>query len=180
MKNIYNSEAYQKSKLDLEKYYTEENFVSSGEHVEFNNYSLDISYYKTEEGCWNVSRGIISKNNNIIVDIKRNYSSFLYLFFCHSNNNDYLICGEDYQGYTIVNLSTGKTNTYIPETWSKGWGFCWISIEDYDDKIKVEGCYWGAPYEIVIYDFSNPDVLPLPEIDRYYTDPDEDEDDDEE
>ncbi|MHC4478215.1 MAG: hypothetical protein ACYTEL_21465 [Planctomycetota bacterium] len=32
--------------------------------------------------------------------------------------------------------------------------------------LAVDGCYWACPYDLVFYDFRNPDILPLDEIKR--------------
>ena len=127
-------------------------------------YVLDIYKYPTHEGKSNYKEGVVTRlsDNKEIVSIKRNYSSFPFKFI-----NDYLICGEDYQGYTIVDLDKEEQSIYFPDAGFKGHGFCWASIYGVtNNKLVVEGCYWGAPYEVVLYDFTNPLVLPLPELER--------------
>lgn len=181
MENIFDSAEYQEARTSREEYFKEENLVFT-KTIEFGDYSLVVESYKTGEGYWNFTRGKVYYKDELIADVKRNYGSFHYRFIDHDNGNTYLVCGEDYQGYTIVNCTQRTVNTFIPEEWLKGWGFCWIEtdIDLSGNELIVEGCYWGAPYERVIYDFSNPDVLPLPELRRSCLDPepdDEEEDD---
>ena len=151
-----------KEKKELRK-----EIISSSE-----NYKLIKTVYKTKKGCWSYTKGEIIdlKMNEEIFTIYRNYGSFLYKWIEHQNDNEYLICGEDYQGYVILNLTKKKKHIYFPENGLKGCGFCWVDIEDYDKEfdntIRIEGCYWGAPFEIVEFDFSNPDEIPYREISR--------------
>lgn len=175
---ITHIEKWNKQRESLDKYFTNETKCHLYKEEKFNEYTLKIFSYKTEEGCWEFTRGIITKKDEIIADIKRNYHSFPYCFIEHDNGNDYLVCGEDYQGYTIVNLTTKVKETYMFPNWDKGWGFCWSDIEGDSNRLFVKGCYWGGNYESVIYDFTKPEVLPLLEINRYDIDSNDDEDED--
>jgi hypothetical protein len=33
--------------------------------------------------------------------------------------------------------------------------------------LAVDGCYWACPYDLVFYDFREPDILPFPEMQRF-------------
>ena len=165
-------------------FYTEENrAVDKTELISSlsGKYQLVIDYYSTTEGSWSYSRGRVKEvsNEEVIADIKRNYPRFWHTWAEHPNGNEYLLCGEDYQGYTVINLTEKKEQIYLPKQARKGWGFCWVSVEYLPDEVqlRVEGCYWACPYEVVVYDFSNPDRLPLPELERrYMTEEEYDED----
>ena len=132
-------------------------------------YKLDIYKYPTHEGKSNYTEGVITRlaDNKELGSVKRNYDSFPYIFI-----NNYLICGEDYQGYSIVDLEKEEHNVYFPDEGFKGHGFCWACMYGVSDsnKLVVEGCYWGGQYEVVVYDFSNPTLLPLPELERFEVD----------
>jgi hypothetical protein len=182
MKNICDSEEYKIRRQRIEEYFKDEYLDSVRVAETFGDYTLQISSYKIGEHYWNYTKGTVLKHGEVITEVKRNYSAFPYLFVHHKNGNDYLLCGEDYQGYTIVNLTTKQTKIYAPGSMLNGAGFCWADIHGYDeddDTLMVEGCYWACPYEYVTYDFSNPDELPLPEISRVDVDPPDDDDDDE-
>lgn len=133
-------------------------------------YRLEICQYSTEPDAWNVSRGIVTRkhDNQLIIDVKRNFGHFWYAWVQHPNQNDYLLCGEDYQGYSVINLTTGKSTVYFPDAGYKGFGFCWTAVDASPDCLilAVDGCYWACPYEVVFYDFRNPEQLPLPELGR--------------
>lgn len=125
----------------------------------------------------------IYKDNKLIGEIYRNYSPYPQTFIRHRNGKLYFICGFDYQGYTIVNIDDEIINHYLPEGATKGCGWCPTEWRDYSSKtdtIIAEGCYWGGSFDRREYDFSNPDVLPLPLISESDLDPEPEEDDDDE
>ena len=131
-------------------------------------YKIDIYKHPTGPHTTTYSQGVVTRlsDNKELVSVKRNYSAFPYEFI-----GDYLLCGEDYQGYSVINLATETSNVYFPEEGFKGHGFCWANVYGVvNNKLIVEGCYWGGPYEVVIYDFTNPEVLPLPELNRFDVD----------
>ena len=130
-------------------------------------FRLTIDSYSTGKNTWAYTRGRVRRvgSRKVIADVKRNYSHFWYSWIHHSNGNEYLLCGEDYQGQTIINLTRGTTNTFFPDSGHEGHGFCWTAAYASPDSkiIAVDGCYWACPYETVFFDFSNPDELPYRE-----------------
>lgn len=157
-------------------------------------YVLSVENYKTGKGTWDMTLGKVYTAHapvKLIATIKRNYSSFWHGFIenYEGDGHDYLLCGENYQGLTIIQLDTGQRTDYVP----KGGGFChteflgeWVPAEwqQCSPDISFEGCYWGCPYEVVTYDFTNPMELPWPEESRSWVDDDlndydEDDEDDE-
>lgn len=155
-------------KLDRDgkaKFFVKENIISTSEHYSpSNKYKLIINVFKTGEKTWEYSNGEVFKNNSLIDIVNRNYRSFPFAFVeNHTNGNDYLICGENYQGQTIIELNTGKRFDHIPGvTTNNSGGFCWSSIKasPKKDKLLVDGCYWASPYEYKLYDFTNPLSIP--------------------
>jgi hypothetical protein len=133
-------------------------------------YRLEICEYSTGPNTWNYSRGIVMRqaDGQLIADVKRNYGHFWHAWVQHPNGNDYLLCGEDDQGYSVINLTTGASHVYFPETGYQGCGFCWAAVYPSPDGLvlAVDGCYWACPYEVVFYDFQRPSQLPLTELAR--------------
>lgn len=122
-------------------------------------YSLSIEQRPTKPGCWNHTVGSVSNGETQIATVNRNYSSFPFLWIeAHPNGHDYLVCGEDYQGQTVIELDTGKRRDYVPDDAKQGVGFCWVSCRfDVGSMILVaDGCIWAAPYEYRFYDFADP------------------------
>lgn len=165
---------YREKRLAIERLFVPENRVPDSTTLitsPSGNYNLEICQYRTGAQSWNYSRGIIkaTDDSRTIADIKRNYGHFWYSWVEHANGNEYLLCGEDYQGYCVINLSLGTQHIHFPERGHQGYGFCWIAVYPSPDTLMlaVDGCYWACPYELVLYDFREPDKLPLTEIERF-------------
>lgn len=162
---------YKIRRQEIERFFTNRNKLDGETTIESpsKNYSLTIEYYEMGENNWNYSRGIVKeiKSGKIIADIKRNYSNFWHSWVV-KDRNEYLICGEDYQGQTVINLSERKISNYFPEAGEKGFGFCWANVFPSPNSkiLAVEGCYWANPYDLVFFDFSHPDELPYRELKR--------------
>lgn len=122
-------------------------------------YQLTITRHSTGKGTWAYSKGVVACDATPRYEVCRNYSHFPFLFVEeHPNGHDYLICGENYQGQTIIELDTGLRKDYLPEEASRGFGFCWSSYQISPSKktLAVNGCYWACPYEVWLVDFSEP------------------------
>ena len=135
-------------------------------------YSLEIIEYSNGPHAWCFSRGIVrdTQTGLVLADIKRNYGIFPFSWAeNHPAGHDYLICSEDYQGQTVIELDTGNRVDYIPDSAEQGSGFCWVAHYPSPDGrfIFVDGCYWGCPYELVLFDFTQPMQLPYAEIKQW-------------
>ena len=132
----------------------EEKLSLSGRHI------LRISYFSTDPGSWNYSQGVVYRadGGEPIATVQRNYDSFPYLFVEGHPKGDFLVCGKDYQGQTVINLTTGARRDLMSDGSKVGGGFCWSSyVYDAPNQLLiVNGCHWGAPYEHRFYDFSDP------------------------
>jgi hypothetical protein len=148
----------------IAEYFTANGATATCREVEVSpsgKYRLEISWYDTKPGAWDVTLGAVFRDgiDEPIAEIYRNYSSFPFLFIEeHPNGHDYLVCGEDYQGQTVIELDTGARRDHLPEDAKKGHGFCWIAMrfEASANLIVAEGCIWACPYEQRFYDFANP------------------------
>ncbi|QSF45627.1 hypothetical protein [Paenibacillus tianjinensis] len=137
-------------------------------------FKLEIHHYYHKDGIriYTYTKGIVTDiEDNLIDIIYRNYDPFVFSW-AEVQGKEYLLCGLDYQGYTIVDLFGKETKHYVPEAAYKGHGFCWAEIICFEQKklLVVDGCYWAAPYELVFYDFSNPLSLPYKELFRVEVD----------
>ncbi len=144
-----------------------------------NRYQLEVKSYDTGKGYWNYTKGIISDDiGNIIATVCRNYSRFPFAWVEDHSKGDFLVCGENYQGQTVINLQTAERVNYLPEEAKHGFGFCWASFEPNEEKTKLEvdGCIWAGPYETIVVDFSEPMNPPWPVFEGPYCDDDDDED----
>lgn len=126
-------------------------------------YTLNIASRATKPGCWNHTRGTVLLGDQEIAAVDRNYSSFPFCWIeGHPDGHDYLLCGANYQGQTLIRLDTGERWDYLPPEAYEGFGFCFAAMTPSPDgrTLAVEGCYWGASYEVRMYDFTEP-RLPL-------------------
>ncbi len=133
-------------------------------------YQLEVTKFSTGADTWNYSRGVVSRVEDgvLIADIKRNYGAFWHSWVVQPNGLEFLLCGEDYQGYNVIALNTAENHGFFSAEGLEGRGFCWAAVHPSPDglTLAVEGCYWACPYELVFYDFAYPTVLPLPELAR--------------
>lgn len=131
-------------------------------------YNLVIEAFSTRPGCWTYSRGVVKDvaTGEVIAEVCRNYGQFPFAWVPHKNGNEYLVCGEDYQGQTLVNCTSRTVQSYLPEEAKMGHGFCWASIypSPSGTRLVVDGCVWAGPFELIVVDFSNPDVMPWPSL----------------
>lgn len=123
-------------------------------------YRFDVTPVETKPGCWNYAEGIVFGVPGEAIIVRHNYHDLPFAWVeGHANGHDYLVTMEDYQGYTVIELDTGERVDALPEGW------CWASIHPSPDKsaLAVHGCYWAAPYNSYIFDFSEP-LKPLARI----------------
>ena len=168
------NERYLERRKQIDQFFIPENKKPDFEKFDTSpsgKFQIKINRYLTLPNRWEYSRGIITdiSSGKLLADIKRNYGHFWHTWVQHPNGNEYLLCGEDYQGYSIMNLTSGLYQAYFPEGGYQGVGFCWVAVHPSPDKLvlAVEGCYWACPYELVLFDFRNPEQPPYPELARF-------------
>ena len=170
-------QAYNRARIDAR--FVNEKPDSRREHLSpSGKFKLVTSRFETGPNTWAYAQGkVYAMGSDIpIAVVNRNYGAFPFLFVeDHPNGHSYLICGEDYQGQTVIELDTGLRRDYLPEEAHDGGGFCWASYTFHADSklLVVDGCYWGASYDFRFYDFSDPmsgwPLLELPDSENYIT-----------
>lgn len=121
-------------------------------------YLLEIAAYASPNHSYG-SQGVVKSGGRTIAVVNRNYDHFPFAWAeRHPNDHDYLICGEDYMGQTVIELDTGERRDYVDEDE----GFCWVecSVSPHHRFIAVHGCYWACPYELMVFDMTQPLTLP--------------------
>lgn len=134
-------------------------------------FALEIQRCGSGSAQWTYSRGIVRRAgaSEAMAVVRRNFAHFPYSWSeAHPSGSSYLICGEDYQGQTVVDLESGERADFAPDEAKDGMGFCWTAHYPSPDGrlLFVDGCVWGAPYQIRVFDFERPMALPYPEIAR--------------
>jgi hypothetical protein len=135
-------------------------------------YRLEVTTHLTGPQTWAYSRGRVSRvsDGHLVAQVDRNFSAFPASWSeGHPTGHDYLVCGEDYQCQTIIELDTAVRVDHVPAAARTGGGFCWAAHYPSPDGklIFVDGCVWAGPYELVLYDFSQPLRLPYRELRRW-------------
>ena len=135
-------------------------------------YKLTIQSYHTTrltgERSWEYTQGIIVnvKTSEELAVVRRNYHRFWHLWLVQGEK-EYLLCGENYQGYGVIDPQAKTVQHHLPEEAQKGHGFCFAEVrQTAPDRIMVHGCHWGGPFEVRMYDVSNPTSLPYPLIEQ--------------
>lgn len=129
-------------------------------------YSLETTPFEISKNGWDYCEGRFYNNLNdeYIESIYRNYGSFPYCWLEGHPEGDFAICGEDYQGLTLIDLMNGRTTSFISEDAHKGNGFCAASfdVSPEMDRIAIEGCYWGGPYELMVLEIPQKAPIQFP------------------
>lgn len=129
-------------------------------------YRLVVTPFATQPGSRRYTQGLVYRGDVLVGEVQRNYGSFPFAWVEGHAKGDFLLCGEDYQGQTIINLKTGARRDHLPSGAEQGHGFCWAAIHPSPTGklVAVVGCHWAAPYEVRFYDFTEPMLPPWPEI----------------
>ena len=145
---------YKDKRKYLELHFSPDTLLTKRTEVSLSGkYTLKISSGKYSQGL------VYNQNGDVLFEVQRNYWSFPFLFIeNHSNGHDYLVCAEDYQTQTVLELDTGERKNFVPNDIVLGFGFCWSAIKfnPNENLLIVDGCIWAAPYEFRLYDFSDP------------------------
>ena len=127
------------------------------------NYVMRILNYRTSR--WGYTRAVVTGDDGTIAAVNRNYSSFWYCFIENhaTTGHDYLLCGDDYQSFTVCDLTTGDRWSRRFEGAEDGYGWCIRSASVIPGApgvwLAMTGCYWACPDETRVYDFTDPGSL---------------------
>lgn len=129
-------------------------------------WGVRVERYKTKPGFWDYTKGIIydKQTGQEVVSAYRNYGTFFHQWIV-KDDHEYLMCSENYMGQSCVDPESKIIVSSHPQ--SKENGFCWSgpwSLSPDGKIIAVCGCYWGAPYEVRFFDFTDPNQLPYEEL----------------
>lgn len=173
-RNIATDAAYIEMRKQFERVFEEAQPVE-GSDKSFDSpsgrYRFATTVYSTgKPRTMNMCRGLVTvvSSGELIADVKRNIGGFWHTWVDHPNGNEYLLCGEDYQGYSTINLSKRQVHVYFPEEGINGAGFCWSKAMPSPDRLvlAVDGCIWAATSDLLFLDFREPDSLPYNELMR--------------
>ena len=98
--------------------------------------------------------GTVYQDGKMIFNVHRNAPDFPYLFVeNHEDGFDYLLCAEDNQARTVVQLNTSKARSFISEKSQRGIEFCWQKLHTSENAkvIAVEGYVKHKPKDKLEY-----------------------------
>ncbi len=125
-----------------------------------------IQKYGAEGDQSVIALRVKDRENNTVAEIKAIDDHDFITLIEHRNGREYLIYRIDLYGYSVMDIASGMSVDYIPESSFMGEEetFIWVGIEycPVNDLLVADGCYWACPWGFEFYDFSNPMELPLP------------------
>lgn len=149
--------------MALKKFFCEDNHLTDLDTSEYSldqRYMITIQIYRTREYCWNYTQALVyhADTQKLIVDLRRNYDDFWYQWL-FIPSGDYLLCAQHYQGYSVVNLATGKVKDYVPSEAKRNEGFIWgrTLLSPQQTKVLVIGHCFGMKSDLRVYDLSSLD-----------------------
>lgn len=173
-KNVYNSEKH-KEFMDSQRYAIDDKFLDRTEHYELSDgFSVEYSIYSDIEQKnkqYSIKKAVASEI------ILKNADKTVYGYYCfydhvkpfteiihHKNGHRYYAFHVDLYGISFLDVDTLEVYNYIPEGYEHNkeyrCGESFIITDVHYDKesnlIAYGGCYWAAPYEVMVGDFSNP------------------------
>lgn len=171
-RNFVGDDWYREKRRQVETQFVESHLISGSETIHLSpsgRYRLVTEEYVRRPQTRNYSRGRVYEGERLIGDVKRNLDPFCFAWAeGHRNGHDYLLCGEDYQGQTVIELDTGRRMDHIHESARGGGGFCCAAYYPSPDRklVVIDGCIWAGPSELLFCRFDDPMSLPWPQFDR--------------
>ncbi|MGN0639145.1 MAG: hypothetical protein ACI4J0_12310 [Huintestinicola sp.] len=175
--NIYHTEKYQKhrqqyidkiflprNKREREKLPLEAGF--SLESTEYSVFEKDSKYPSLTA----YEQSLVSPDKSVVLRWQlcddHDFTSFTRIF-THSDGRLYLIYKEDLYGYSVLRLSDRKALHYVPKGYYPhngeeppypGESFIMTDLHYCPENnfAAAGGCFWAAPYDTAILDFSDP------------------------
>jgi hypothetical protein len=117
-------------------------------------YTLELTPYSVKDNkfpYYSVVEIIRTSDGERMGKVIRNEADFPFLFVEEKDGKDYLLCAEDYQGFTVINLTDGIKHDYIAEKSKRGLA---LRITDFylsqnRKNLALEGFAKNKPNDIV-------------------------------
>jgi len=163
----------QNIRADIAEHFDDNSLLPNTEETHFSpnkKYFFRSNYYlQTDKNRnWTVSKIEIfeAESEKKLFEFIRNDDSLFHGWLTIDNKN-YLLLSEDIEGKSIFELEDRKFYSYSYEDDK----FIWCEYYPSPDskKLAIIGCYWACPYEIVVFDTTNPTTFPYRELYRQDT-----------
>jgi len=168
-KNVYEREEYQ-AYFDKNRYVVAQEYFVEQERYELpDGYSLEVNTYARQEAQVvkaQMDKCVLKRGTEIVYEYESIYNHVRPFteFIEHSNGHRYYPFHIDLYGISYLELDTGKVYHYVPQGYDNDWGSVYgesfiITDIHYDaetDLMAYGGCYWAAPSDVMVGDFSQP------------------------
>ena len=168
-RNMYGTAEYEEF-IDRQRYVLDEKYCTEKEEFVLpDGYSIETALYQDStqhamNAC--LQKCILKKSGKTIYEYlcAYNHSTYFNDFILHSNGRRYLPFHVDLYGISYLDIDSLEAYHYIPQGYyhdfSYPCGESFIVTDIHYDKntdlIAYGGCYWGAPYSVMVGDFTNP------------------------
>lgn len=152
--------------------------IDSNNH-QIDKYMLYIDTWQHKDKTkryWNYTRIFLYDTyyNKPLFHFDRNYHK-PPIIYAKQNGEEFLITSGNYQCISIYNITRDTFKEYVfpnDEALKNGWGFCPIEYYLEENTLKIKGCVWGGPIEIMIIPNVDLNYLSFENIewDDYYKD----------
>lgn len=173
LNNAAYSEAYIKQCAELDELFVSENQIREHEITLSKGYYVLSSQFERIVGdvTENGSNSSLYNSEHKLVHQWRSYTfkDRLYKMIEHSDGNLYLFYRQELYGYSLFNITTGEAFQYYPQAaLDEVETFIITDVMYYDpihEMLVTSGCYWAAPYSVMLLDFASPLNTPRYQID---------------
>lgn len=151
---------------EIQKYFDPTNLIEGSETRSpspSGNYAIETAdYQQTKPDVnWRVTKVRITDahSSELVAEFFVDDTHFFHAWLI-KDDTEYLICAENLcGGQTVIDLVRRDISSFAPDED----GFIWARFFPSPDKnrIAIVGCHWACPYEVRVYDFTDPSVVPL-------------------
>ena len=160
-------------RAEIKKYFDEKTLLPDTEEIYFSpdkRYFFKSNYYRQSDNkrSWTVSKIEIFQTNpeEKLFEFIRNDDS-LFHGWLTIEQRTYLLLSEDLEGKSIFDFLNRDFHSYSFENDK----FIWCEYYPSPDgkQLAIIGCFWGGPYEIIVFNTSEPLNIPYTELYRQDT-----------
>lgn len=160
-------------RADISRYFDGNGFIPGTEEIHYSpdrNYFFRSACYRQtcKNRNWTVSKIQLFQmhNQEKLFEYIRNDDSLFHGWLTNEGKT-YLYLSEDLEGKSIFSFADRQFYSYSFEADTFIW--CEYFPSPNGKRLAVIGCHWACPYELVVFDTSNPADYPYRELYRQDT-----------
>lgn len=159
MRNVAYTPEYREYRKKYDKLFHSDYFVEEEISSLSDDLFLKSRYYQgTLEGCnMYMSENMLMNYSDQVIYTYRNIddAAEFSTLISHSNGKKYLIFRTELYGYSVFDIEEKKDFHYVPDAKES---FIWTAVfyNPENNILLVSGCFWAAPFGLIMLDFTNP------------------------